>query len=720
METADKTSPVVAPPPLQKASGELLLQRKCACGSSAGLSGACDQCQDKRLTVQRYSRERATLGGLLTSLDRSLFSTPSLKGQGGHGNESGNNFGLMKSNPSRTVQTKLVVGAPGDPLEQEADRVAELVVGRSALEQKQQPTSLSHSHPVIQRAIRDDATNSEDNAAGNAPAGLIVEDDAPQIEPGQMRKNDFLDQLRNEVCAAADAELAAVGRSTEGCPYIERWIGHYRTRSGQQTERALRRYTPEAAGATNARDYIPLVAARVRSAVAVWATTGKITGVPEGVSAESPESEPVETAAGESAAGKKVLAKGRDGASAASAAPDIQAQLGHGRALDGGVKSRMESAFGYDFSQVRVHTDSKADELSGGLSARAFTIGSDVAFAGGEYKPGTLIGDALLAHELAHVVQQDGATAATAPKDETGDTRLEEEADLSAVSAVVSLWGGAKGPGKNLRNNSMTRLRSGLRLSRCATKREKLTACVQPVRIADDDGQNPTTLPSFDLTKQVWQRCCVSLTVNEPQTVRGSTFKEMDESPSDTPTAEEQKIYLEYAKSGAPGCITVFVPVTFRKVIYTITDQTLAELTTQKVAAEILSKLQETKNTPYGADDFTEMLRSTIPDETVRALVLKHASRTEEKGKQVSGGGATYKEAQKDAMVFVLEGSIPRIVAHEVGHALGYFGHEQGGSENITNPNSPSNAVNAEICGTIRDRSQNINHTGVKDCKWET
>jgi hypothetical protein len=66
----------------------------------------------------------------------------------------------------------------------------------------------------------------------------------------------------------------------------------------------------------------------------------------------------------------------------------------------------LQPAFGADFSGVRVHTDATAQGLSDTLNAHAFTIGTDIAFAPGEYQPGTVVGDALIAHELAHVVQQ--------------------------------------------------------------------------------------------------------------------------------------------------------------------------------------------------------------------------------------------------------------------------------------------------------------------------
>ena len=62
-----------------------------------------------------------------------------------------------------------------------------------------------------------------------------------------------------------------------------------------------------------------------------------------------------------------------------------------------------------DLSDVRVHTDSTAHDLNHAVSARAFATGTDVYFAQNEYKPNTSDGDKLIAHELAHVVQQRGA-----------------------------------------------------------------------------------------------------------------------------------------------------------------------------------------------------------------------------------------------------------------------------------------------------------------------
>jgi hypothetical protein len=80
-----------------------------------------------------------------------------------------------------------------------------------------------------------------------------------------------------------------------------------------------------------------------------------------------------------------------------------------GAALDRSVRQTMGERFGYDFSRVRVHSDSVAADLAASLSARAFTIGDRIVFGRNEYAPGSATGQALLAHELTHVVQQASA-----------------------------------------------------------------------------------------------------------------------------------------------------------------------------------------------------------------------------------------------------------------------------------------------------------------------
>jgi hypothetical protein len=77
-----------------------------------------------------------------------------------------------------------------------------------------------------------------------------------------------------------------------------------------------------------------------------------------------------------------------------------------GRPLEQRTRAEMESKFGADFGQVRIHTDAVAENSALAASARAITIGQDIAFGSGFYDPATSAGKRLIAHELAHVIQQ--------------------------------------------------------------------------------------------------------------------------------------------------------------------------------------------------------------------------------------------------------------------------------------------------------------------------
>ncbi|MEL6732626.1 MAG: DUF4157 domain-containing protein, partial [Bacteroidota bacterium] len=86
----------------------------------------------------------------------------------------------------------------------------------------------------------------------------------------------------------------------------------------------------------------------------------------------------------------------------------IQMTKGQGNALPDDVRSEMESHFGADFSFVRIHTGNQAIEMTQALNAHAFTHGYDIYFNEGRFDPYAQSGKELLAHELAHVVQQKG------------------------------------------------------------------------------------------------------------------------------------------------------------------------------------------------------------------------------------------------------------------------------------------------------------------------
>ena len=250
-----------------------------------------------------------------------------------------------------------------------------------------------------------------------------------------MRARAFLDEAHKRAGAAAKRELGLLF-TIAGCPWLDHWIDYYRGRSASQIEAAIRRYAPATAGATTAAQYLAAIEQRVADGITAWRETGEMPAAPT-----------------ESAA-----------APAGGGAPASVARMPSlldepGAPLDPTVASQVGSAFGRDFSSVRIHAGTPAAALAGRLASRAVTVGRHVAFAPGEYEPGTPLGNALIAHELAHVVQQEGGGVARSP----ATAQLETDADAAAESALLASYA----PRAGLARRVVPALRTGLTLQSC-------------------------------------------------------------------------------------------------------------------------------------------------------------------------------------------------------------------------------------------------------------
>jgi hypothetical protein len=102
-----------------------------------------------------------------------------------------------------------------------------------------------------------------------------------------------------------------------------------------------------------------------------------------------------------------------------------------GQPLGGSERAFMEERFGTDFGDVRIHADTNAASSAEAMSAKAYTVGSHIVFGAGQYVPGTHEGNRLLAHELAHVIQQSRSRSDASSADS------ETEASNSARAAVA-------------------------------------------------------------------------------------------------------------------------------------------------------------------------------------------------------------------------------------------------------------------------------------------
>jgi LysM repeat protein len=336
----------------------------------------------------------------------------------------------------------------------------------SARERRRLLLALQHTagNTEVNRLLRDLAPPTvvaADQAPGDAalPPRRLVADDGPDPSGGQLRVSDFLARLNPALCSIAESKLGDRAR-----PWIDEWIGSHRDLRPADLEQMIVRYAPNAENAASATDLIAAMCDRVSQEIASWQETGQLG--PGGGGASAPpgtgEAQGAGSAPPGNSAGMQRVALMRRGSAAEpqAEAADVVSRLGPGRALDADVAARMGSALGASFGAVQLHDDPTSAATTGSLGARALAVGNHIAFAPNEYAPGTPIGDALIAHELAHVVQQGGTGQVARSVD--GEASLEADADAATISALDVLHGGSAG-----RRGLGPALQSGLRLQRC-------------------------------------------------------------------------------------------------------------------------------------------------------------------------------------------------------------------------------------------------------------
>lgn len=127
-----------------------------------------------------------------------------------------------------------------------------------------------------------------------------------------------------------------------------------------------------------------------------------------------------------------------DGHSKPDAVPPIVDEVlrAPGRPLDTGLRAFMEPRFGYDFSGVRIHNDARAAESARAVNALAYTVGNHVVMGAGQYSPAANSSRRLLAHELAHVIQQDKVSSFQGFRISSPGDHLEQQAELAATAVM--------------------------------------------------------------------------------------------------------------------------------------------------------------------------------------------------------------------------------------------------------------------------------------------
>jgi hypothetical protein len=193
-----------------------------------------------------------------------------------------------------------------------------------------------------------------------------------------------------------------------------------------------------------------------------------------------------------------------------------------------------------------------------------------------------MIGEALIAHELAHVVQQQSGRASAHSSAPAENGTLEEDADRSAISAVVSIFGGLKGALKQVGSSAMPRLRSGLHLARCKDKNPCTTRTAQPAPVKTvtvrhthlAGGKDSGTFSNhLAYANKVWAIAGISFTAGNEETIGPDATRALLGSPSflnnSQPveprayTAEETALL---AHNNAPGEATAYFIEDFENV----------------------------------------------------------------------------------------------------------------------------------------------------------
>src|SRR5262249_1066500 len=108
-----------------------------------------------------------------------------------------------------------------------------------------------------------------------------------------------------------------------------------------------------------------------------------------------------------------------------------------GQPLDAANRAFFEPRFHQDFSRAQIHTDSRPAESAAAVNALAYTVGHDLVFGAAQYDPGTDAGKRLIAHELAHTLQQDGTVSDAPAKISEPAGPPEREADKLADQVMA-------------------------------------------------------------------------------------------------------------------------------------------------------------------------------------------------------------------------------------------------------------------------------------------
>jgi hypothetical protein len=210
------------------------------------------------------------------------------------------------------------------------------------------------------------------------------------------------------------------------------------------------------------------------------------------------------------------------GTASADLESSIQSARGSGQSLDANLQQSMGQAMGADFSGVKVHTDSQSDQLNKSIQAKAFTTGQDVFFRQGAYEPSSRGGQELIAHELTHVVQQNGGAVQRSPELQTkplvssitpliqrNDTLKHSDAQIT-VAKNHEVSDADKAKAKNITSGAAD----------LATKHPMYSTFQARINGLFQDYPPPSGLDIKLVTRNIWMQICQGVDESNPDLER--------------------------------------------------------------------------------------------------------------------------------------------------------------------------------------------------------
>ena len=351
----------------------------------------------------------------------------------------------------RKVMPKLVKNKPGDLHEQEADRAADEVVKKSSSGNSLSPagTGVVQAKPLSQtltprvqlKEEEDVQTKEDENVQLKEPemskAGMadpIEEEDPIRAQEIQTKEEDI--QAKEEEGVQLNEDESVQAKEDENVQLNESEDVQAKEDENVQLNELEEVQAKEEDVQTKEEEGVQL-----NEDESVQAKEEEDVQLNESEDIQAKEDENVQLNESEEVQSKEedvqtkeeegVQAKEFVGSSDNSVSDNsLQSTKGGGSSLPSDTLAEMNSGFGADFSGVKIHTGAQAEEMSGSLGAQAFTHQNDIYFNSNKFNPSTTSGKFLLAHELAHTVQQ-GATPVK-------ETQQEPEQSTSGSATTVT------------------------------------------------------------------------------------------------------------------------------------------------------------------------------------------------------------------------------------------------------------------------------------------